>query len=273
MHQISQIGCLFPVGFPCAQWRARAPSDNELEDSRRLQWLRSWSRCLLLEVSKNWAEKTYNVKHMSTVRILWHKQRILLCGVGRFLWACFIWDMQNQSFFPKEGPLGWFLQLLHRVSEGSESSIPCSVSIHIGGKGELVGQVHTSPQASLHTGSWNGVRLSSSKRWFQESWPLHRQLPRASPIWWNWARPQLLAEVGAMRGSPCFCNGQRGWLWSQPCFQSCCGMPCSDTVGRVSPETWRGTAERNGNCPSSHAVSPREQHFSVVQAGEESFTQ
>lgn len=78
---------------------------------------------------------------------------------------------------------------------GSESSIPRSMTTRVAGKGDLVGQACTSPQASLREGSWNGLRFSSSKR----CWPLHRQLPRAFPIGWSWTWSQLLTE----RWVPC----------------------------------------------------------------------
>lgn len=77
-----------------------------------------------------------------------------------------------------------------------------------------------------------------------------------------------------MRGSPHFCSGWGGGLRSQPCFKSHRGMPCSSMVSRLSPETYaEALAERNGNWPSPCPALPNEQDFSVVQAGEESFTQ
>lgn len=85
--------------------------------------------------------------------------------------------------------------------------------------------------------------------------------------------PAAYREGGAMRDSPRFCGGWGGQLWRWTCLPSSHGIPCSGTIRRVSPETRAGaSAERNGNCPSPCAVSPREQDFSALQTGEESFT-
>ena len=241
------------MGSLCAQQRAMAPSDSELDDRRSLQWLRSWIRFLLPKVSKNWAEKTYAVDCVATVRMWQHKQRILLWSVGRFLWVCSttcVCDTQNQSF-PKKGHC-WAGSSCHcRGAWEGQSGTPHCMSSHMAGKGELVGQLSTSPQASLHASSWNGFRSSSSKRCSQESWPLHRQLSRTSPIWWTRAWSQQLAEVGAVKSSPGFCSAWGGWLWSQPCFASRRGMSCSGTISRLSWDMCRSLGRVEWKLPTS----------------------
>lgn len=59
----------------------------------------------------------------------------------------------ESKFSQKGAPLGWLLLPLHRGLGGTDRGFPHCTSTHMAGKGELMGQVCTSPQASLHAGS------------------------------------------------------------------------------------------------------------------------
>lgn len=98
------------------------------------------------EISKNWREKPYNVNLTAQIEdfaVQYRQVPVSLLHLGH----------AESGFSPTGTPLGLLLQLWHLVLEGLESSIPCPMSTSLAGKGRLVGQVCTPPQASLHAGS------------------------------------------------------------------------------------------------------------------------